>query len=71
MFKDKDFWTDTAYRCLWTAAEVLAGVLIVGQTITDIAWKHTLSIMAIAVLACLIKQIGVYARQHIKGDYDE
>lgn len=71
MFKDKSFWTDTAYRCLWTAAEVLAGVVVVGQTVTDINWLHTLSITAIAVLACLLKQLGVYARAHIKEDYDE
>ena len=71
MLKDKEFWADTAYRCMWTAAEVLAGVFIVGKTITDIQWKHTLSITAIAILACLIKQIGVYAKNHIKGDYDE
>lgn len=56
---------------MWTAAEVLMGVLVVGQTITDIAWKHTLSITAVAVLACLIKQIGVYSRNHIKEQYDD
>lgn len=71
MLKDKEFWTDTAYRCLWTAAEVLMGVILVGQTLTDIKWMHTLSITAVAVLACLIKQMGVYARKHIKEDYDE
>lgn len=71
MLKDKEFWSDTAYRCLWTAAEVLAGIIVVGQTITDIAWKHTLSITLIAVLACLIKQLGIYARKHIREDYDE
>jgi len=71
MFKDKEFWKDTFYRCMWTAAEVLAGVIVVGQQITDIHWKHTLSITAVAVLACLIKQIGVYSRNHIKEQYDD
>ena len=71
MFKDKGFWIDTAYRCMWTAAEVLLGVILVGQELTDIKWTHTLSITAVAVLACLIKQMGVYARNHIKEDYDE
>ena len=71
MFKDKEFWTDTFYRCLWTAAEVWAGVFVVGQTIEDIHWKHTLSITVIAVLACLIKQLGVYSRNHIKENYDD
>ena len=71
MFKDKEFWIDTFYRCMWTAAEALAGVLIVGQQIADIHWKHTLSITAVAVLACLIKQIGVYSKNHIKEQYDD
>lgn len=71
MLKDKDFWRDTAYRCLWTAAEALAGVIVVGQTIAGIQWKHTLSITLIAVLACLIKQLGIYARRHVKEQYDE
>lgn len=71
MFKDKAFWIDTFYRCMWTAAEVLAGTIVVGQTIADIPWKHTLSITAIAVIACLIKQMGVYAKNHVKEDYDE
>ena len=71
MFTDKAFWKDTFYRCLWTAAEVLAGVLVVGQAATDIPWKHTLSIAVIAVLACFVKQVGIYARNHIKEDYDE
>ena len=71
MFKDKGFWIDTAYRCMWTAAEVLLGVILVGQELTDIKWTHTLSITAVAVLVCLIKQMGVYARNHIKEDYDE
>ena len=71
MFKDKGFWIDTFYRCMWTAAEVLLGVILVGQELTDIKWTHTLSITAVAVLACLIKQMGVYARNHIKEDYDE
>lgn len=71
MFKDKAFWIDTFYRCLWTAAEVLMGALVVGKTFAEIPWKHTLSIAIVAVLACLIKQIGIYARKHIKEEYDD
>ena len=71
MFKDKEFWIDTAYRCLWTAGECVLGCATIGQALTDIKWMHTLSITAVAVLICLVKQIAVYAKKHIKEEYDD
>lgn len=71
MFQDKGFWIDTFYRCLWTAGECILGCFTVGQALTDIKWLHTLSITAVAVIGCLVKQLVIYARKHIKEKYDE
>lgn len=57
-----DFIKDTAYRCAWTFAEAMLGCLAVGQTITEIHWIHALSISAVAVIACLLKQIAKYSK---------
>lgn len=67
----KEFWKDTALRCLWTFAEAMLGFVTIGQAMTDISWKHALSVSAVAVIVCLIKQLGVYARNNVKEDYDD
>lgn len=55
---NKEFWIDTAYRCLWTFAEAMLGCITIGQTITEIHWVHALSVSAVATLICLLKQIA-------------
>ena len=54
---NKDFWKDTAYRCLWTFAEAMLGCITIGQTLTEIKWVHALSASAVATIACFLKQI--------------
>ena len=54
----KEFWKDTAYRCLWTFAEAMLGCITIGQTLTEIKWVHALSVSAVATIVCLLKQIA-------------
>ena len=58
--KCKEFWYDTGKRCAWTFAQAMLGCIAVGQTITEIAWKHAFSIAIVATIACFLKQIMVY-----------
>lgn len=59
----KEFWEDTAKRCAWTFAQAMLGCIVVGQTITEIEWKHALSVSAVATLACFFKQIVKYTEE--------
>lgn len=56
---NKEFWIDTLERCIWTFAETMLGLIAVGQTIESIAWKHALSVSAVATLICLLKQFTI------------
>ena len=59
---NKEFWKDTAYRCLWTFAEAMLGCIAVGQTLAEIKWEHALSVSAVATIVCFLKQIAKLKR---------
>ena len=61
--KCKEFWYDTGKRCAWTFAQAMLGCIAVGQTITEIAWKHAFSIAIVATIACFLKQVMVYTEE--------
>ena len=59
----KEFWIDTGKRMAWTFAEALLGCITIGQTVTEIAWKHAFSIALVATLVCFLKQIKAYTEE--------
>ena len=61
--KCKEFWHDTGKRCAWTFAQAMLGCIAVGQTITEIAWKHAFSIAIVATIVCFLKQVMVYTEE--------
>lgn len=63
----KEFWVDTGKRCAWTFAQALLGSIAVGQTVTEIPWKHALSIALVATIACFLKQIMVFTEEDKTG----
>lgn len=65
--KCKEFWCDTGKRCAWTFAQALLGCIAVGQTLTEIAWKHAFSIAIVATIACFLKQVMVYTEEDRTG----
>lgn len=56
---------DTLLRMAWTFAEVILGFLTVGAGIGDIPWNIALSVAAVAVLGCFLKQVIKFARANL------
>ena len=53
------FWKDAGERALTTAAEVVLGFLVIGETgIMDADWGHIASVAAVAAGAALLKAIA-------------
>lgn len=63
-----EFWKDTALRCAWTFAEAMLGCIAIGQTFAEIPWVHALSVSGVATVACFLKQIIKYSREHTEPD---
>lgn len=53
------FWRGAAERLIKTFAQVVAAVIVVGETgLLDVDWKTTLSVAGAAALASLLTSIG-------------
>lgn len=68
---DRDFWKDTALRCLWTFAEAMLSCMTIGQAITEINWMHALSISAVAAIIALLKQIVKLSQEDSDIEFDD
>lgn len=66
----KEFVIDTAYRCGWTFVQALLSGMTFGQAILDIDWRGSLLIAAGAVVYVLLKQFGVWCKEHIANPED-
>lgn len=55
----KKFIYSMLIRAVWTFAEAAASLLVVGQTITEIDWIHTLSVSAVAAIISMLKSVIV------------
>lgn len=52
------FWKSTVERSVRTAAQVLLGFLVVGETgILDVDWEQALSVTGVAVIASILTSI--------------
>lgn len=52
------FWKTTVERAIRTAAQVLLGFLVVGQTgVLDVDWEQALSVTGVAVIASILTSV--------------
>lgn len=52
------FWKTAAERSIRTAAQVLLGFLVVGETgILDVDWEQALSVTGVAVIASILTSV--------------
>jgi hypothetical protein len=52
------FWKSTVERSVRTAAQVLLGFLVVGETgILDVDWEQALSVTGVAVIASILTSV--------------
>ena len=52
------FWKSTIERSVRTAAQVLLGFLVVGETgILDVDWEQALSVTGVAVIASILTSV--------------
>ena len=52
------FWKSTVERSIRTAAQVLLGFLVVGQTgVLDVDWEQALSVTGVAVIASILTSV--------------
>jgi hypothetical protein len=52
------FWKSTVERSIRTAAQVLLGFLVVGETgILDVDWEQALSVTGVAVIASILTSV--------------
>ena len=52
------FWKSTVERSIRTAAQVLLGFLVVGETgILDVDWDQALSVTGVAVIASILTSV--------------
>jgi hypothetical protein len=66
----REFAIDTAYRCGWTFVQALLSCMTFGQAIIAIDWKGSLLIAAGAVVYVLLKQVGIWCKEHIANPDD-
>jgi len=52
------FWKSTIERSVRTAAQVLLGFLVVGETgVLDVDWEQALSVTGVAVIASILTSV--------------
>ena len=52
------FWKSTVERSIRTAAQVLLGFLVVGETgVLDVDWEQALSVTGVAVIASILTSV--------------
>jgi hypothetical protein len=52
------FWKSTVERSVRTAAQVLLGFLVVGETgVLDVDWEQALSVTGVAVIASILTSV--------------
>ena len=52
------FWKTAAERSIRTAAQVLLGFLVVGETgVLDVDWEQALSVTGVAVIASILTSV--------------
>ena len=52
------FWKSTAERSIRTAAQVLLGFLVIGETgFLDVDWEQALSVTGVAVIASILTSV--------------
>jgi hypothetical protein len=52
------FWKSTAERSIRTAAQVLLGFLVIGETgFLDVDWEQSLSVTGVAVIASILTSV--------------